>query len=549
MNFSIKTKLLIILLVACVSVTVAGVIGLAGMKSSNDSIEIMYKENLVNTAQISQVMALMRDNRIQLLLALQHDPANPEIVKMHDHPLTFHTDQVVKNIEEISVIWKEFTSGGTLSAEEKKLADDYAEKRMHFVKEGLLPTREAVLAGKFEEAVKITLTKTNPLFKTANEAAQKIYDNEKSQAKRSHEDAVGHYHTTMALVAAAILLSIIITLILGFIIVRSITNSTAALIKASGDMAQGDLSHRLHFTTQDEFGVIGNSFDAMADSFTVALQKVAEASTQVSVAASQVNSTAERIATGAEEVAAQATTIATAGEEMSATSGDIAQNCQMAAEGAQRATQSANNGASVVEATIKVMGQIADKVQESARTVESLGARSDQIGAIIGTIEDIADQTNLLALNAAIEAARAGEQGRGFAVVADEVRALAERTTRATKEIGEMIKAIQKETKGAVVAMEQGVQQVEAGTVEAAKSGDALRDIMEQVSAVSMQVNQIATAAEEQTATTSEISNNMHQITQVVQDTASGAHQSATAASQLNGNAEELQRLVRQFKL
>ena len=549
MNFSIKTKLIIILLVACVSVTVAGVIGLAGMKSSNDSIEIMYKENLVNTAQISQIMALMRDNRIQLLLALQHDPANPEIVKMHDHPLTFHTDQVVKNIEEISVIWKEFTSGGTLSAEEKKLADDYAEKRMHFVKEGLLPTREAVLAGKFEEAVKITLTKTNPLFKTANEAAQKIYDNKKSQAKRSHEDAVGHYHTTMALVTVAILLSIIITLILGFIIVRSITNSTAALIKASGDMAQGDLSHRLRFTTQDEFGVIGNSFDAMADSFTVALQKVAEASTQVSVAASQVNSTAERIATGAEEVAAQATTIATAGEEMSATSGDIAQNCQMAAEGAQRATQSANNGASVVEATIAVMGQIADKVQESARTVESLGARSDQIGAIIGTIEDIADQTNLLALNAAIEAARAGEQGRGFAVVADEVRALAERTTRATKEIGEMIKAIQKETKGAVVAMEQGVQQVEAGTVEAAKSGDALRDIMEQVSAVSMQVNQIATAAEEQTATTSEISNNMHQITQVVQDTASGAHQSATAASQLSGNAEELQRLVRQFKL
>jgi methyl-accepting chemotaxis protein len=188
-------------------------------------------------------------------------------------------------------------------------------------------------------------------------------------------------------------------------------------------------------------------------------------------------------------------------------------------------------------------------VKESAKTVGSLGSRSDQIGAIIGTIEDIADQTNLLALNAAIEAARAGEQGRGFAVVADEVRALAERTTRATREIGEMIKAIQNETRGAVTAMEMGVHQVESGTEEAAKSGQALQEILQQVNDVAMQVNQIATAAEEQTATTREISRNMQQITEVVQQTSQGAQDSATAASRLSGNAEELQKLVQHFKL
>ena len=195
------------------------------------------------------------------------------------------------------------------------------------------------------------------------------------------------------------------------------------------------------------------------------------------------------------------------------------------------------------------MGQIANKVQESAKTVENLGARSDQIGTIIGTIEDIADQTNLLALNAAIEAARAGEQGRGFAVVADEVRALAERTTRATSEIGEMIKAIQNETKGAVAAMGQGVQQAESGTLEAARSGEALRNILQQINDVTLQVNQIATAAEEQTAVTCEITNNMSLITEVVQQTAQGANESASAAGQLSGNAEKLNRLVHQFKL
>jgi methyl-accepting chemotaxis protein len=350
---------------------------------------------------------------------------------------------------------------------------------------------------------------------------------------------------------AIIVISFIVVLIMVTLLIRSIKRPLTQIEDLVSDIAQGegDLTKRLTYNGQDELGAICGNFNQFIDKLHGIISQIATTSTQVASASSELNSTAERIATGAEEVAAQAATVATAGEEMSATSGDIAQNCQMAAEGAQRASQSATNGADVVERTVHVMGQIAEKVQESAKTVESLGERSDQIGAIIGTIEDIADQTNLLALNAAIEAARAGEQGRGFAVVADEVRALAERTTRATKEIGEMIKAIQRETKGAVSAMEQGVHQVEEGTIEAAKSGDALRDILEQVNDVATQVNQIATAAEEQTATTSEISNNMQQITQVVQDTASGAHQSATAASQLFGNAEELQRLVRQFKL
>ncbi|MEI6207455.1 MAG: methyl-accepting chemotaxis protein [Desulfuromonadales bacterium] len=351
--------------------------------------------------------------------------------------------------------------------------------------------------------------------------------------------------TVMLLAVAAIL----IAWLQAFFIVRSITSPLNKLVSVATIIASGDLTTHVEVTSTDETGQLMAAMKSMTENLRSIIGQVSSTSTQVASAASQLHSTAERIATGAEEVAAQSGTVATAGEEMSATSSDIAQNCQMAAEGAQRASQSASNGAGVVEKTVAVMGQIAEKVQESARTVESLGARSDQIGAIIGTIEDIADQTNLLALNAAIEAARAGEQGRGFAVVADEVRALAERTTRATREIGEMIKSIQKETNNAVVAMEQGVQQVEAGTEEAAKSGVALREILEQVNDVAMQVNQIATAAEEQTATTSEISSNMHQITEVVQQTSQGANESASAAAQLSGYADELQRLVRRFRL
>jgi methyl-accepting chemotaxis protein len=391
-----------------------------------------------------------------------------------------------------------------------------------------------------------TVRKSQTAYFTAIDKMIEYQSKEVEKAGKAVDDSIQAGKTIIAFLLVS---AVILSALFAYFIVRSITGPIGPLVIVSQKIAHGDLTMQIDHRSGDEVGQLSEAFRVMTQNLRAMIGQVASTSTQIAAASSQLHTTAEQIATGAEEVAAQAGTVATAGEEMSATSGDIAQNCQMAAEGAQRASQTASNGAMVVENTVVVMGQIAAKVQESAKTVESLGVRSDQIGAIIGTIEDIADQTNLLALNAAIEAARAGEQGRGFAVVADEVRALAERTTRATKEIGEMIKAIQKETKGAVTAMEQGVQQVEAGTVEAAKSGQALQDILAQVNDVAMQVNQIATAAEEQTATTGEISSNMQMITEVVQQTSQGAQESATAAAQLNGNAEELQRLVRQFTL
>lgn len=312
---------------------------------------------------------------------------------------------------------------------------------------------------------------------------------------------------------------------------------------------EGDLTRKIMVKSNDEFEQLADEINSLVDKIRGIISQIVRTSEQVSASAVQLQSNALQMAAGAEEVAAQAGTVATASEEMSATSGDIAQNCQMASEGSQMASAAAVSGTSVVSETIAVMNSITDRVMSSAKAVESLGSRSDQIGEIVGTIEDIADQTNLLALNAAIEAARAGEQGRGFAVVADEVRALAERTTRATREIGGMIKAIQQETKGAVIAMEEGVTEVARGSEKAADSGRALEQILQQINDVNMQIHQVATAAEEQTATTSEISHNMQQITEVVAKTSQGAKDSAQAASHLSGLADELRRIVSQFKV
>ena len=373
---------------------------------------------------------------------------------------------------------------------------------------------------------------------------------EESLAVR-HAQANEAYRTTLEQTLFVAFFSLLVTVGAGYFLSRSITKPLAEVVAILNDVVkgEGDLTARLTYSAKDELGSLCLLFNLFIRKLHGVMENVARNTIQVASAAHQLYVNAEHTATGAEEVASQATTVATASEELSATAAEIAQNCHIAAENSRHANDSALDGAAVVQATVNLMTQIAERVKESARTVAGLGANSDQIGQIVGTIEDIADQTNLLALNAAIEAARAGEQGRGFAVVADEVRALAERTTRATKEISGMIRSIQQATGSAVSSMEEGVNQVEKGTVEAAKSGEALHYILTQIDAVTMQVNQIATAAEQQTTTTNEIARNIHQISTVVMESTQGAQGSASTASKLSRLADELQRVVGQFKL
>lgn len=355
--------------------------------------------------------------------------------------------------------------------------------------------------------------------------------------------------TIMTLLASLLVTAFCAALFICIAISRSIIVPVNTLAAQADRLAAGDLTVEIVCNTTDEIGHLAGSFKRMAASLRQTITRISETSALVASSSNQLQTTATQIAAGAEEVASQTTTVATASEEMSATSSDIACNCSMAADASRNTTDAAQAGAMVVQETISGMNTIAERVRQTSKTVEALGARSDQIGQIVGTIEDIADQTNLLALNAAIEAARAGEQGRGFAVVADEVRALAERTTKATREIGEMIKAIQKETGDAVKAMEEGVNEVEKGAESSHKSGVALEEILERIGEVSMQINQIATAAEEQTATTGEITSNIHQVTEVVHQTARGAEETASAAAELARQAHEMQNLVSQFKL
>jgi methyl-accepting chemotaxis protein len=320
-------------------------------------------------------------------------------------------------------------------------------------------------------------------------------------------------------------------------------------LKAIDEVSKGDLTRRIEIDSHDELGRMGKNFNTLMDTFQDTLAKVSDSGRKISFASNTLDTTAKLMTRGVDAIVTEVSSVASASEEMASTSNEIARNCAVAADSSNIVSRSAHTGESIIQGIVTAMTKIGGKVRESEGIIKGLGERSDQIGAIAGIINDIADQTNLLALNAAIEAARAGEQGRGFAVVADEVRKLAERTARATEDIGKTIQAMQTETKSAVMSMADGVREVEAGTEETEKSGDALKEILRQVNTLTSQIDQIAVASEQQTSTTNEITGNIQKISEVMGSASGNIRENGEASSMIAGLSVDLNTLVQKFKL
>lgn len=344
---------------------------------------------------------------------------------------------------------------------------------------------------------------------------------------------------------------VIIMLVTYFLLRNIVLKPLARMSEISKDIAkgEGDLTKRVPCEGNDEIAHMGGYFNEFIEKLQQMIKKVAHVTDKVASASVELSATAEEISKGTDTLTSRASQTAAAVEEMNATVGQVAQNSGKAASLAQDTVKTAQDGGTVVSSTISGMQQLSDAVTNSATIISELGKSSDQIGEIVRTIEDIADQTNLLALNAAIEAARAGEQGRGFAVVADEVRKLAERTTKATKEIGDMIRQIQHDTRGAVDSMQQGTQKVTAGVDLVNKTGEALSQIVRMVSESADMIRQIAVASEEQSVATQQIASDIEQVAKVTKESSSGAHESAKASQDLSQLAVELQGIVGGFKI
>jgi methyl-accepting chemotaxis protein len=335
-----------------------------------------------------------------------------------------------------------------------------------------------------------------------------------------------------------------------FIIRHLLTKPVAAMVQTMNQIiSTHDLTRRLDIKRGDEVGQIGHWFDELVGSLHKIISDVLSSTRQVAAASTQIAASSEEMAAGLTRQEQQAAQVSAAVEEMSASISEVAQKSQDAARNAGASQSEAGTGGKVVAQTVEEMHSIADDVHKSSQAIAELGKKGEQIGAIIEVINDIADQTNLLALNAAIEAARAGEHGRGFAVVADEVRKLAERTTQATEEVARSIRDIQTETQAAVQRIDAGSKRVKTGVELASSAGEALNRIVSSSQGLAGMVQSIAAASEEQSSASEQISRSVEQITAVTKESAEGASQAARAAADLSAQAERLQELVAKFKV
>ena len=363
--------------------------------------------------------------------------------------------------------------------------------------------------------------------------------------------AVGVIARTQSLLVTigAIILFVIAGQIFGAINMWGITNSISRVLDYLKEMAAGNLQRNIDVRRNNEISAVLRAISEVQQSMRTIISGIQVASNHVTSSSDHLGRTSGVIAVGTEKAANQTRSVSDAIDDLASVSSDISNNCMKMSDLAQDVEQASGEGEQVISGMSVIMGGIEKVMNETTDAVRSLGANSTRIGDILATIGDIADQTNLLALNAAIEAARAGEQGRGFAVVADEVRSLAERTTSATREIQTIINALQRDVKNVVGSMEQSSGNVREGGEGVRRSCEAIGSISRQIGILHVNVSHVATAATEQTSTTAAMRQNIHNISTVISEAATGAEQTRSAASELAASATELQQMVSRFSL
>lgn len=314
-------------------------------------------------------------------------------------------------------------------------------------------------------------------------------------------------------------------------------------------LADGDFSKNLSLGQNGEMGALNNSINTVQASIIMVLDTIKNSSKTLNSSSGDLTQTANEIASATHEIHSSTDQMATALEEMSSTVQEVANNASSAADAANTADNNARIGTEVVTNTIKSISQLSADVDNVSAAMTKLEGETGRIGSVLDVIKSVAEQTNLLALNAAIEAARAGEQGRGFAVVADEVRSLAKRTQESTSEIQQIIEAVQSGASLAMQAMRTSQSKAHSTMEMASQAGVAITDISSAVAKIQNMNTQIATAAEEQSYAAEEINRNVIRIVQMVNDTNNQAQKSTQIAASLDGSARDLERQITRFQV
>ncbi len=527
--------LLLVIFMSAMSIGI-GVLGIIGMKNSLSGLDDVYKNNVVNLQELKIIADMYAVNIVST------------IQKLRDNTLSWEEGR--KNVDEAIRItsdkWKTYTSKHH-TAKERELI----EQTQPLIEIANTPINKLKDILQKEDRQALTNFFIDEIYPTVEPISQKfaeLISFQLNNARDTYKQSESRYETILTTSLIAVAAGILTALVVAYWIVQGIVRPLTDLTLKVKRIADGHLDVKVDYNSKDEIGLLACDMNKMVVSFSRIINSILTSANNVVSAVDVLRARAGKTSDGAKNQSLQASQIATAAEEMSQTITDIAKNASVAQDSAREAMDTASKGKEVADGAVEAVNRVYTSTVELSTMIGKLNNRATEIGDIVTVIKDIADQTNLLALNAAIEAARAGEQGRGFAVVADEVRKLAERTIKATVEISEKIEAVQTESSHTTKSMEEASEEVTKANEYIKQAGDSLYSIVESVQKVRDQITHIATAVDEQSAASGEVARNIEMTSAVAMEMEAMAGDVMHEVNGLTGIATELKNSTAGFR-
>lgn len=537
-NVNTRSKLIMCFAVLMVVILIPGAVNLYQLMSMKESIQMIYKDRLVPLIDLGEISYELSNLRIGALQIVgEPDESKRRAIFERAKNSIVKIERLIEKISRTSLV-----------PEEKKALDELivAWNSYNISRQN---TYNLAIEGKLEEARQNAQTDAAVKFKSVAEKIQRLIQIQDEVTKSVYEEASKSYVSSRNIIIGLGTFAVVIASVFVLVLTKLIANPLADFTNIANRIANGELDVTIESRGRDEIGQLSGAMKKMLENLKEIIGGIKSSADNLASPSQQLSASSEQMSKGIAQQVSKASQIATSSTEMSQSIVDIAKNASDMASFATEAVRVAREGEREVSKSIEEVNAIASVVNESSGLIVSLGSRSRQISEIVTVIKDIADQTNLLALNAAIEAARAGEQGRGFAVVADEVRKLAERTIKATLEISETIKAVQVDSDETKRSVENSFNEVTKAVECIKQVGESLNQIVDSIERASDQTTRIATAVEEQSVASEEVAKNVEEAAVIARNIENMAEDIRVAMKNLVGMARELNKQVEGFSV
>jgi methyl-accepting chemotaxis protein len=549
-NLSIRARLIALVALMTIALIAVGGLGIYSVRSEGTAMKEVYEHQTIPMREVARIRRLVVDNGSQIFRAIQHNPAT-EYAKLHDHAISMHLNIVQKNVAWLDETFTSLKKNLTPGSEEVKLVGEIEVMYRDYVAAVLQPIMKSMEAGDFSAAVVSGFLKGNGAFEAKlNPLMTQLAEVQQAAVKNSYEESMRVAGQEVVWTSILVGASVVGALLAAFLTIRSITRPLSAMQTVIGTVArERDFTAKVPVAANDEVGQTATSFNELMAALRLALTEIHENMAKVDDATTSLAAAANQAEGASAQTSESASSMAASVEELSVSITSVSDSTKEAFAIAKAAGEHSETGGKIIANAIDDMAQTAEEVRGVGGTITSLGEHSDKISSVVQVIKDVADQTNLLALNAAIEAARAGEAGRGFAVVADEVRKLAERTTQATGEIGQMVTSIQTSARTAVSSMNAITAKLQNSSELAAKAAEAIAAIQKSNADVVGVVHEINTAMAEQGAASQDIAQRVERVAQASEQSSASVKVSSDAAKNIHQLSIDMRRNVEKFKV